>query len=217
MINFLILLFISAFSISGSSQIAESNVYIAKSCPGEKAYASIYVNPYIYGDFEFCFKGSNIPGLKAFLNGKELDSTTYITFNDETKIEIEFQIPENLEGREIYYSSKRLKKAGEIHQSKIPIHLATYQVNSRQSYIQTFNACKDQVQLAFPFYGTQTGITLYDITDGTPKKIANATFICCSFGNIITIPKDTKGKFMVKAYGCHTSEIFEFEINTLKE
>ena len=211
-LSFLLLIIISNLS---SAQIDNGNVYIPNSCTGDFISKTISLSAYEYEDSNLYFKGSNIPTLKAYINGIEIDPTNEIDFTQK-KIDIvlEFEIPKKKTGLKIYYT---IVKGEETQRVQIPIHLSTYTINKNQTYIQTLNACTEQVQWALPFYATQTDIYLYDITDGQKKHVSSSTFYCCSWGNIISMPRDTKGKFIAYVSGCYTSDSFTFEVNTLNK
>ena len=207
-------LLIITSTILSYSQINHGNVYIPNSCEGELVSKSISLSVYDYQSSKFCFKGSNIPGLKVYLNGIELDSTMKIELTQKRlDLIIEFEIPEKLADRKIYYAVEYEEGTNNSH---IPINLATFAIHKNQTYIQTIDACSDRVLWALPFYATQTDIYLYDITNGQRKSISANTFYCCS-GNIISMPKDTKGKFVAYVSGCYTSDKFTFEVNTLSK
>lgn len=200
---------------SPKAQLDLGFAYISKSCPGEVVDKTIYVENYSFGNEKcaFVFKGSNIPGLKAYYEDVELDSLIEIPFSsDALQIQIEFKIPDNIEGTEIYYSVKENEKSYNV---SFPIFLATYTINRNHSYIQTLKSCTDNVNWALPFYGTITDIQITDITNGKNEIVVSTSYMITYKGNIITMPKDTKGIFSVSALGCHTSDSFTFEVNTL--
>lgn len=214
--NYLLPYFLLSFSIVSIAQIDDQNVYITKSCAGETVQERIQFSDYRFDKSTFYYKGSNIPDLKAYINGTLLDTITEIAFPEKSNlyIDIEFQITDEVKKPEIYYSVKINKK---INRASLPIYLATYSVDNKQNYIQTHNACSEYVYWAFPFYATQTDIYLYDITDDKRNLIKGITYYCCSRGNIIRMPRDTKGKFAVSVSGCYTGDSFTFEVNTMSK
>ena len=198
------------------AQIDNDNIYIPNSCPGELVIKKVFISKHSFEKGKFYFKGSNVPNLKAFINGVELDTVTELEFNERNKVEldIEFEVPNNLRNAKIFYHVDNGEK---ISRGYLPIHFATFTLHNTQNYIQTNNACTETVNWALPFYGTQTDIILFDITDGKRKKVASSTFYCCSRGNIIQMPKDTKGTFLIKAQGCWSGESMTFDVNTLSK
>lgn len=196
------------------AQIQIQPIYTSQSCSGNIVRKTIVVSDMGFENIKFYYKGSNVKGFQAFIDGVPLDTIKQIKISDldPVFIDIEFEISDRLKCPVLKYM---IEREGVNYRSSTPINLATFNVNNKQKYIQTHDSCSEYVYWAFSFYATQTDIYLYDITGGKRELIKNQTFYCCSHGNLIRMPRDTKGKFAVSVSGCFTSDYFTFEVNTL--
>ena len=214
---FLLPLFETPINAQKVYPISFEPIETKETCSGECAFIRVRVDDsnYEIGDIQPDIKltnlGSNLAHIKVFFYNDIIqtgESFSLKSYEDFQAIHIEFLVDQNIKNP---YLEFRQDITDRSLTNKILIQTGIFNFSSKDSIINTSEACTDSIFINFPFVGTQTDLYLSKLENGIYKTYLNTTYYCC-WGNRIKIAAIPNQRFRFGLTGCYSRmTYYEFE------